>query len=89
MTDNTATDTTYIDVEELRATVAEVLDVDSAEVTEDARYIEDLGVDSLLALEMQLAFEQVYGIELTEAEMRQAKSLRMTHELLNRKCSAK
>ncbi|WP_155057965.1 acyl carrier protein [Streptomyces blattellae] len=88
MTNDTAVNATAVDMEQLRALIAEVLDLDVAEVTDDAEYVKELGVDSLLALEMQLALEQRYGVSITEEELRGAKSLRMTHGLLTAKTAA-
>lgn len=76
---------TAIDLEALRSTIAEVLELDPEEVTDDARFVEDLGVDSLLALEMQIALEEQYGVQLTEADLGEATSLRATYDLVTRK----
>ncbi|MET9381767.1 phosphopantetheine-binding protein [Streptomyces sp. NPDC002928] len=89
MTNDTAINATAVDMEQLRAIIAEILDLDVAEVTDDAEYVKDLGLDSLLALEMQLALEERYGVSITEEELRGAKSPRMTHELLTAKTAAK
>lgn len=78
-----AAETTTID--ELRKTVAGVLDVEEAMVTDDARFVEDLGVDSLMALEVMVVLEKRYGIKLTEKELGQIKCLRSVHELVNSK----
>ncbi|GAA0419190.1 acyl carrier protein [Streptomyces luteireticuli] len=82
------TNSTTVDLEHLRTTIAEVLELDPEEVTDDARYVEDLGVDSLLALEMQIALEEQYGVQLTEADLGEATSLRATYDLVMRKTMA-
>ncbi|GHG63597.1 acyl carrier protein [Streptomyces griseocarneus] len=73
---------TAIDIEELRATIAETLELDPEEVTDDARFVEDLGADSLLALEMQVVLEEDYGVHLTEDDLRRTTTLRAAHALL-------
>jgi acyl carrier protein len=46
--------------------VAEQLDVEIAKVTDDARFIEDLGADSLAVVEMVLAFESEFGVNIPD-----------------------
>ncbi|MFI1366363.1 acyl carrier protein [Streptomyces griseochromogenes] len=73
---------TAVDLERLRATIAEVLELDLDELTDDARFVEDLGVDSLIGLELQITLEVRYGVSLTEDDLRRATSLRTAHALL-------
>ncbi|MFI9237309.1 acyl carrier protein [Streptomyces cinnamoneus] len=85
MTDVT---TTAIDIDELRATIAAIIEVDVAELTDDARFDADLEVDSLLGLEIQVSLEEKYGVELPEEEFKSVKTLSMVHELLTAKKAA-
>ncbi|MEU9574424.1 acyl carrier protein [Streptomyces massasporeus] len=71
-----------LDKEELRALVAQVLDVDVAEVTDDARFVDDLEVDSLMALEVVVILEKQYGIKLPESDLKQIVTLRSAYDLL-------
>ena len=71
-----------LDKESLRTLVADVLDVDVLALTDNARFIEDLGVDSLMALEIMVVLERTYEIELDEAELTEVTSLRTMHDLL-------
>ncbi|MEU0179044.1 acyl carrier protein [Streptomyces massasporeus] len=71
-----------LDKEELRALVAQVLDVDVAEVTDDARFVDDLEVDSLMALEVVVILEKTYGIKLPESDLKQIVTLRSAYDLL-------
>lgn len=71
-----------LDKEELRALVAQVLDVDVAEVTDDARFVDDLEVDSLMALEVVVILEKKYGIKLPESDLKQIVTLRSAYDLL-------
>ncbi|GGV89057.1 acyl carrier protein [Streptomyces massasporeus] len=71
-----------LDKEELRALVAQVLDVDVAEVTDDARLVDDLEVDSLMALEVVVILEKTYGIKLPESDLKQIVTLRSAYDLL-------
>lgn len=46
--------------------VVEHLGVDAAKVTEGASFIEDLGADSLDTVELVMAFEEEFGIEIPD-----------------------
>lgn len=48
--------------------IAENLGVEAAKIKPDARFIEDLGADSLDVVEMMLAFEDEFGIEINEED---------------------
>ncbi|MGW3957057.1 acyl carrier protein [Streptomyces sp. NPDC004752] len=71
-----------LDKEELRTLVAEVLDVDVAEITDEARFVDDLEVDSLMALEVVVVLEKKYGIKLPESDLKQIVTLHSAYELL-------
>lgn len=71
-----------LDKEELRALVAQVLDVDVTEVTDDARFVDDLEVDSLMALEVVVILEKKYGIKLPESDLKQIVTLQSAYDLL-------
>jgi acyl carrier protein len=58
------------DAEELRDFVANVLDVDSDMVTDDAHFVAELGADSLKALEVMVGLEKKYQIKINEEEVR-------------------
>ena len=46
--------------------VADHLGVDEAKVTEEASFIDDLGADSLDTVELVMAFEEEFGIEIPD-----------------------
>ena len=46
--------------------VVEHLGVDEAKVTEGASFIDDLGADSLDTVELVMAFEEEFGIEIPD-----------------------
>ena len=80
--------TTLFDKEELRATVAYVLDLTTAEVTDEAHFIDDLAVDSLMALEVVVALERKYRVKFDESELRQVVSLQHAYDLVAAKLDA-
>ncbi|MDW6062484.1 acyl carrier protein [Streptomyces sp. NPDC000941] len=71
-----------LDLEELRAFVADVLDVEEEEVTDDADFVEELGVDSLMALEVMVVLEKKYSVKLQEQEMKEITCLSNVYDLL-------
>ncbi len=50
----------------VRGMVVEHFDVEESKVTEDANFIEDLGADSLDTVELVMAFEQEFDIEIPD-----------------------
>lgn len=81
MTDSTA----VLDMDDLRTVIADVLDVDEEDLTDDADFIEDLGVDSLMALEVMVVLEKKYAVKLGEEELKKITCLRAAHDLIAEK----
>ncbi|MFE9305873.1 acyl carrier protein [Streptomyces sp. NPDC006856] len=79
---------TVLDKEELRAVVAQVLDVEPSEVTDDASFVDDLEVDSLMALEVVVVLEKRYEVKLPESELRRIVTLQSAYDLLLGKLAA-
>ena len=48
--------------------VVEKLGVDNEKVTEDAKFIDDLGADSLDTVELIMEFEEEFGIEIPDED---------------------
>lgn len=76
---------TSLDREELRELLAETIDADVAEVRDEADFVETLGVDSLMALEVVVVLERKYGIKFTETEMRSVRTLNSAYDLVRQK----
>ncbi|MBN2000597.1 acyl carrier protein [candidate division KSB1 bacterium] len=51
--------------------IVEQLGVDANEVTESASFIDDLGADSLDTVELVMAFEEEFGLEIPDEEAEQ------------------
>lgn len=77
-----------VDKDELRELIADVLDIDPDAITDDAHFIEDLGVDSLLALELAVTLERRYQIKIESNEIADVVRLRDASDLLDRKLSS-
>ena len=54
--------------ERVQAIIVEQLGVDEKEVTESASSIEDLGADSLDTVELVMAFEEEFDIEIPDED---------------------
>ena len=54
--------------EKVRSIIVEQLGVESDKVTADAKFIEDLGADSLDTVELVMAFEENFDIEVPDEE---------------------
>ena len=55
--------------------VVEHLGVEEAKVTENASFIDDLGADSLDTVELVMAFEEEFGIEIPDEVQEQINSV--------------
>ncbi|WQW27531.1 acyl carrier protein [Helicobacter pylori] len=54
--------------ETIRAVIAEQLNIDASQVTPEAKFVKDLGVDSLDILELIMALEERFGIEIPDEQ---------------------
>jgi acyl carrier protein len=48
--------------------IVEQLNVNAEQVTADAKFIEDLGADSLDVVELVMAFEEQFGVEVPDED---------------------
>ncbi len=69
---------------ELRSLVAEIAEVEQDKVTDDARFVEDLGMDSMMALEILAAIEERYRIQIPEDILPKLTSLKEAVRLTGR-----
>lgn len=51
---------------ELRSIVAEITEVDLDKITLEANFVEDLGMDSMMALEILASIEKKYKLKVPE-----------------------
>lgn len=72
-------------LETLRAQAVEVLDVDPATVTREARLGETLEADSIDLIEIAGALEQRYGVELEDHEIYDLETVGQFVDLVARK----
>ena len=62
--------------EKIKQIIVDELGVDEAEVTENARFIEDLGADSLDLVELVMRFEEEFDIEIPDEDAEKILSVR-------------
>ncbi|HET8991230.1 MAG TPA: acyl carrier protein [Acidimicrobiales bacterium] len=60
----------------------EVLAVDPSQVTPEASFGDDLGADSLDLVELVMALEETFGIEVAEDELKEIKTVGEAFELI-------
>jgi acyl carrier protein len=53
---------------QVKEIIVENLGVDNEKVTEDASFVEDLGADSLDTVELVMAFEEEFDIEIPDED---------------------
>ena len=51
---------------EVKQIVVEHLGIDESKVSPDAKFIDDLGADSLDTVELVMAFEEKFGVEIPD-----------------------
>ncbi len=61
--------------ERVKKIVIEHLGADAAKVTESASFIDDLGADSLDTVELVMAFEEEFGVEIPDEAAEKIKSV--------------
>jgi acyl carrier protein len=54
--------------ERVKSIIVEQLGVDADEVVPDASFVEDLGADSLDTVELIMAFEEEFGVEISDED---------------------
>jgi acyl carrier protein len=63
---------------EIRNIIAEIIEKPAEEITPNAKFYEDLGVDSMMALEILAAIEKKYKISIPEEKLAQLTTLEQT-----------
>ncbi len=54
--------------EKVKEIISKQLGVDQSEVTSEASFVEDLGADSLDTVELVMAFEEAFNIEIPDED---------------------
>lgn len=61
--------------ERIKEIIVNELGVEPEKVTEDASFVEDLGADSLDTVELVMAFEEEFGVEIPDEDAEQLQTV--------------
>ena len=64
-----------MELEKLQQIIAEVLNVDTEEVTMDTTFVDDLGADSLDVFQIMMGIEEEFDVEIPTEEVEQIVSV--------------
>jgi acyl carrier protein len=62
-------------LEKIREIVVDQLGVDADQVTPAANFVDDLGADSLDTVELIMAFEEEFGVEIPDTDAEKIKTV--------------
>ena len=71
--------------EKMKEMIAEQLGVDAAAITEDSKFKDDLGADSLDLFELIMAMEEEFGVEIPSEDLETLLSVNDVMEYLKNK----
>ena len=69
---------------EIKKLVADIAEKTPEEITDDARFSEDLGIDSMMALEIVATIEKKYKVVIPEGEIPNMRSLQNIYDLIGK-----
>ncbi|GAA3060991.1 hypothetical protein GCM10017562_27580 [Streptomyces roseofulvus] len=72
----------------IREIVAEVLEVDASELTEDSSFVNDFDADSLLVIEIISRFERDLHVKIPKDELAELDTLPEAYELVGKHYAA-
>ena len=64
-----------MELEKLQQIIAEVLNVDTEEITRDTTFVDDLGADSLDVFQIMMGIEEEFDVEIPTEEVEQIVSV--------------
>ncbi|MCX8027133.1 MAG: acyl carrier protein [Thermodesulfovibrionales bacterium] len=73
--------------EKVREIIAKQLGVDIAQVTPEASFVEDLGADSLDTVELVMAFEEEFKVEIPDEDAEKITKVKDAIEYIKSKTS--
>ncbi|MDR2005950.1 MAG: acyl carrier protein [Acidaminococcales bacterium] len=74
--------------EKVKEITVEQLSVDAGDVTMDSTFIDDLGADSLDIVELIMAFEEEFNIEIPDETAEKIRTVRDAVELIDKEKQA-
>lgn len=70
--------------QEVRNIIAEIIEMEPSKIPPDAHLVEDLGMDSMMALEILAAIEKRFRIKIPEEDLPKITTLNRAVELARR-----
>lgn len=67
---------------EVKALVSEIIEIPIEKIKEDAEFVKDLGVDSMMALEIVASIEKKYRVVIPEEKIPAIRSLKNVYAML-------
>ena len=67
---------------EVRRLIADIVELPEDKITPDAQFVEDLGMDSMMALEILASIEKKYKIQIPEENLAKLTNLSETVQLV-------
>ena len=75
--------------DKVKSIIVEQLGVDEEEVTPDASFVDDLGADSLDIVELVMAFEEAFELEIPDEDAEKITTVKDAVEYIENKTSKK
>jgi acyl carrier protein len=72
----------------VKSIIVEQLGVDADEVLPEASFVEDLGADSLDTVELIMAFEEEFGVEISDDEAEKIRKVKDAVEYIEKRGKA-
>lgn len=69
---------------ELKSIIAEIVEIETEKITLDANFVEDLGMDSMMALEILASIEKRYKLRIPEENLTKITNLNKVIELVTK-----
>ena len=67
-------------LETIKEVISEQLGIEKDKVTTEAKFIDDLGADSLDLVELIMSFEEKFGVEISETD---AEKIQTVQDIIN------
>jgi acyl carrier protein len=74
--------------ERVKSIIVEQLGVDAEEVNPEASFIEDLGADSLDTVELIMAFEEEFGVEISDEDAEKIRRVKDAVDYIEKRAKA-
>ena len=68
---------------ELRSLIAEIVEIEEEKITPEANFVEDLGMDSMMALEILASIEKKYKLKIPEENLTKITNLKQVIALVD------